>query len=219
MINNKAMKYLILTIASIFLFIPDIIKAQNAIRLFPDFQEGTILMRNKAIIKSQVNYDTTHDKLLYKEGNTVMELTNLSDIDTIYIKQHKFIVSGLGFCEVKTLQKGMLFIKWHHKAVNIGKKGAYGQATQNYVQNINTSTFNNSGIINYESSDIYEMNNYNQYSISLPNSKIKRFHDKKSFFKLFPEHAMDIKNFINENHIDFQHIEDIIKLCNFSLTF
>lgn len=213
------MKHLIFTIASLFFFMPSAIKAQNAIQLFPEFQEGTILMRNKAIIKSKVNYDTSHDKLLYKEGNTVMELTNIADIDTIYIKQHKFIVSGLGFYEVKTLQKGMLFIKWHLKAVNIGKKGAYGQTTQSYVQNINTSTFNNSGIINYESSDMFEMNNYNQYSIDLTNGKIKRFHDKKSFFKLFPEHIMDIKNFMNEAHINFQHIDDIVKLCNFCLTF
>lgn len=211
------MKHLILTFVYLFLFTSGTIKAQNSIRLFPEFQESTILMRNKAIIKSQVNYDTTHDKLLYKEGNTIMELTNVSDIDTIYIKQHKFIVSGLGFYEVRTLQKGILFIKWHLKSVNIGKKGAYGQTTQSYVQNINTSTFNNSGIINYESSDIFEMNNYNQYSISLPNNKIKRFNDKKSLFKLFPEHITSIKEFINEAHIDFQHVDDIVKLCNFSL--
>jgi hypothetical protein len=188
--------------------------AQSSVKLFPEYTEGTILMKNRAIIRSMVNYDTTHDKLLYKDGNNIMELTNLADIDTIYVKKNKFVVIGQGFYDVRPLLQGNLFIKWHLREINIGQKGAYGQTTQNYVQTLNTSTYNNKGIVSYESADVNATNNYNQYSISV-NGKLKRFSNKKGLLKIFSKQSTDIEKFMSDNRIDFQNVDDIVKLCNY----
>jgi hypothetical protein len=173
-------------------------------------------MRNKAVVKASVNYDTTNDKLLYKDGDKIMELTNMTDIDTIYVAHHKLIVMGLGYYEVKPLTTGTLYIKWHLRQLSVGKKGAYGQTTQDYVQDINTATFNNKGVINYESSDVFSTINNNQYSI-INGKKTLRFGDKKSFIKLFSKKKDEIENYISTNKIDFQKTDDIVKLCNYCL--
>lgn len=209
------MKKISILLLLLFIVLPA--AAQVSVKLFPEYTEGTILMKNRAIIKSMVNYDTTHDKLLYKDGNNIMELTNLADIDTIYIKKSKFVVQGLGFYEVRPLSQGFLFIKWHLREVNIGKQGAYGQTTQSYVQNMNTSSYNNNGIVSYESSDVNAKTNYNQYSI-LINGKMKRFANKKNLLKLFSDRSADIERFISDNHIDFLNVDDIVKVCNFCVT-
>jgi hypothetical protein len=192
------------------------ISAQESVKLLPQFTAGSILMRNKAVIKASVNYDTTNDKLLYKDGDKIMELTNMMDIDTIYVAHHKLIVMGLGYYEVKPLSTGTLYIKWHLRQLKVGKKGAYGQTTQNYVQDINTATFNNKGVINYESSDVFNTINNNQYSI-INGKKTLRFNNKKSFIKLFSNKKDEIENYISTNQIDFQKIDDIVKLCNYCL--
>ena len=46
------------------------------------------------------------------------------------------------------------------------------------------------------------------------NKRLKRFSTEKQFLKLFPKQKELLKKYIDENKVDFNSIEQVVKLCN-----
>lgn len=192
--------------------------AQEApIYLFPDFTQGTVLMKNRAKTTALLNYDATNRKMMFKQGNDLMILTNAASVDTIYIGERRFIpIRNHFFLECIPCRHGTVYVNWLLESKYQGQKGAYGQVSHAIkAENINTSYWTNNSY-EKESPDIYEQENNNEYWLYM-NGKFVNCKSKKTLKKLFPGHQTEIEEYIKEKKVDFSKTLSVISLLDYCM--
>lgn len=122
------MKTLQLFLSATFLFLGLSASAQAPVYLFEDFTDGTVVLKNRSVVKTRFNLDIFHDKFLYKDGEQIMEMTDFSNVAVVTIGDRTFVPQGKSLYEVIDLGgENSLFVKHHQKKNPLGKKGAYEQ--------------------------------------------------------------------------------------------
>ena len=187
--------------------------------MFEEFTNGQVLMKNRSVVNTALNYDWIDQEINYYNNDEQMILTGLEMIDTVYIADCKFIPYGNVFLEAVPVADKYLFINWKMDVKNKGKEGPMGTTSHSISsQKIDLSNQRGQGI---ERSDIYvyDASFNNTYYIRVDN-KFKTFNSEKSFLKLFPaEKSEDIKSYIKTKGIDFKKPSDVIDLIYNCLEF
>ena len=159
-----------------------------------------------------MNYDAVNDKMYFKRDGQLMELMQLSAIDSVvWAKQFCFVHHEQKFLEKVSLKNGTAFIHWQVRNVNIGSIGALGQVTQAKVERVYSS-----GNWRNQSADIYKLKNQNDYYLLLDGS-LKKATTLKQILKLFPEHKADIEAFVEEQHTNMQMPLSVLELLDYCL--
>lgn len=192
--------------------------------LFDNFTESQIKFQNKSHTLVSLNYDAANKTLLFKQGDELMEVTNIASIDTVIVEDRRFIPAGKGLYEVVYLNNGTAFIDWLLKDVNIGSKGALGAVTQGSVHNLQMSNFGLNGTEMYTpykqqklgSTDIYRRKSDNTYYINKGN-KLVKIKTLKQLTKAFPNHKEEINAFAKENKTDMKDTHDALVIINYSM--
>lgn len=198
----------------ILLFLPFLAYSQSAM-LFPDYQQGTILLKGNKKVNVPLNYDATKHLMMYKQGDDNMILENIQSVDSILIGKQRFIPVKNRFYEVIPVNSEFLLVDWYIAMTNIGYRGAYGQVTHSKVHSYNISAVTHD-IYHTEarpntSLEVYRRSNQNTYYI-LRNNKMMKFKDRKSLIKLFPEREEEIKQLLKEEKTMFKNVEDVVNL-------
>lgn len=196
----------------------------SRIFLFDEFAKAQIKFRNRTQAIVSLNYDVANKKMLYTQGDDLMEVTNIQTVDTIFVKGHKFIPEANVFYEVVPLTNGIVYIDWLIKDVNIGSKGALGAVTQGSVHNLQMSNLGLNAVEMYTpykqqelgSTDLYQRKSDNTYFIRKNNKYIK-FKTIKQLNKAFPESKDKINTFVKENDIDMKETRDALIIINYCL--
>ena len=191
--------------------------AQSAIYLFDDFTDGTVVLKNRSVVKTKFNLDVFHDKFLYMDGDQVMEMTDFSNVSTVLIGDRTFIPQGKTLYEVIELDpENNLLVKWHRKKNPMGKKGAYDQiAHASSTQSLDPDYYSPS-VTKKAAQDEMRTISENRYGM-LSNGKFRTFTDKRSFLKLFPDRKEELEAFINEQHLLFTDFDDVITIARFAI--
>lgn len=192
--------------------------AQSPIYLFPEFTKGTVALKNHTFVKTTFNYDTFHDKLLYMDGDQQMELSDFSNVATIFIGDRTFIPEGRLLYEMVDLGESpsKLLIRWHQKKNPMGKKGAYGQVAEGTGAVSLDPEYYSISLKARGGEQVFDTIVENSYGLLL-NGKLKKFSDRKSFLKLFPDKKERIQEFIDREHILFTNPEDVIAVARFAV--
>lgn len=185
--------------------------------LFENYGKGIVLMKNKSKTPAELSYDGGNQVMMFKNGEEEMILTNISQIDTVYISDSKFIPTGSkeSFYELIQLPNGVIGINWLLKNTSQGYKNAFGVTQQAKVETLNTSQLNN-GIYENQYTEVYKLDNQNEYCIFRNETPLK-FKNKKSLLKLFPGKENLIENYIKEKKTDMKSPKDVITLVNYCL--
>ena len=182
--------------------------------LFPEYEQGTVFLRNNQRVNVKLNYDATNRQMMYQQDGKNMILTNIESIANVRIGTRQFQPLNERFCEIVTLSKKVLLIDWWIDNVHVGYKGAYGQVSQvrsHSVQLYSISGHSHEVANTVSDMDVYKQKNRNVYYFYEKN-KQKKFKDKKSLLKLFPQYKEEITQWIEELNTDFAQTEDIFKL-------
>lgn len=185
--------------------------------LFPDFIQGTVMMKNRAKTTALLNYDAANRCMMFKQGNDLLILTNAASVDTIYIENRRFFpVKNHFFLECVPCTHGTVYVNWSLRSKYQGEKGVYGQVSHAInVKNINTSYWTNNSY-EKESLDVYEQENDNEYWLKL-NGKFVNCKNKKTLMKLFPDHQAEIDEYIKSKKVDFSKTIHVISLLDYSM--
>lgn len=192
--------------------------------MFEEFTNGKVLMKNRGVVNTALNYDWIKQEINYMDGQEQMILTGLEMIDTVYIADRKFIPYGNLFLEVVPVDDDNLYINWKVKMKNKGKEGPMGttsHAVTSQKADISAmekiSSMTGQGGLSRSDIYIYDATFENAYYIRVDN-KFKNFTSQKSFLKLFPkEKSENIQSYIKEQKIDFNNASDVVKLTNYTL--
>ena len=196
----------------------------SRIFLFDEFAKAQIKFRNRTQAIVSLNYDVANKKMLYTQGDDLMEVTNIQTVDTIFVKGHKFIPVANVFYEVVPLKNGIVYIDWLIKDVNIGSKGALGAVTQGSVHNLQMSNLGLNAVEMYTpykqqelgSTDLYQRKSDNTYFIRKKNKFVK-LKTLKQLKKASPDNKDKIDALAKENKIDMKETRDALLVINYCL--
>ena len=194
-------------------FIVSVACAQNEpVFIFRQFVHAKIHFKNRSITVVPMNYDAVNDKMYFKRDGQLMELMQLSSIDSVvWAKKFCFVYHEQKFLEKVQLKNGTAFIHWQVRNVNIGSIGALGQITQAKVDR----AYSSKSWRDYNS-DVYKLKNKNDYYLSLDGS-LKKVTALKQILNLFPKHNADIEKFVEEQQINMQIPQSVLDLLDYCL--
>lgn len=202
------------------------VSAQQFKRIFllDDFTEAQIKFRNGSQTVVSLNYDASNKTMLFKQGEELMEVTNTSTVDTVFVGDRRFIPAEKGFYEVVFLNNGTVFVDWLLKDVNVGSKGALGAVTQGSVHNLQMSNLGLNATEMYTpykrqklgSTDVYRRKSDNTYYVNRENKLIK-IKTLKQLTKAFSTHKDKITAFAKENDIDMKETHDVLVILDYCL--
>ena len=194
-------------------FIVSVACAQNdPVFIFKQFVHAKIHFKNRSITVVPMNYDAVNDKMYFKRDGQLMELMQLSAIDSVvWAKQFCFVYHEQKFLEKVALKNGTVFIHWQVRNVSVGSIGALGQVTQAKVDRVYSSKSWRD-----RSSDIYKLKNQNDYYLLLDGS-LKKVTTLKQILKLFPEYKVEIETFVREQKTNMQMPQSVLDLLDYCL--
>lgn len=192
-------------------------KAQSPIYLFDDFTDGTVVLKNRSVVKTKFNLDIFHDKFLYKDGDQIMEMTDFSNVATVMIGERTFIPQGKSLYEViEITPENNLLVKWHRKKNPMGKKGAYDQLVHGSSTQSLDPEYYSPSLSKRGGEEVMNTISENKYGLFM-NGNFRTFTDKRSFLKLFPGRKDALETAIDEQHLLFSDFEDVVTLVKIAV--
>lgn len=228
------MRIRIIFVLSFLLGLGSSLFAQSPVYLFKEFTDGSVALNNRTFVKTKFNYDTFHDKLLYMDGDQIMELSDYTSVLSVQIGDRSFIPQGDTLYEVIDLEEdssvnggsgtaalgdkpSVLLVKWHQKKNPIGKKGAYGQVNHASSAISIDPEYYSISLKDRGGEQAFDTVVANTYGIMISGGKIKKFTDKRSFLRIFPQKKDQIEQFMESNHLLFSNPDDVVALAKFAV--
>ena len=198
--------------------------AQQRAFLFPDFVDGNVrFIGNTRVEKLKLNFDMISQKVLYLDGETLMEITNMPMIQTIVTEDRSFIMRQGMLCEIKGNDDFQVLVNWKVKKVNVGSKGALGATTQAKVEVLRSYEFDTAYTItdfrkpteqDIHSLEVWRQKNENTYFVSIGGEEHK-IQYLKDLYKEYPAQAKKLKAYAKENKLTMVNAEDAFKMFEY----
>ncbi|MBQ9532882.1 MAG: hypothetical protein IJR71_02800 [Prevotella sp.] len=208
---------------------------QKRVYFFSDFVDTKITYKGGAHYRVKANYDIANMKMMYMQGDELMELTSPQLVDTIYTDGYAWVYKDRRFCQVVNTDGGhRVLVGWNLVKVHQGYKGVYGisQVPARKVElsgdfgmgNIageNGGMYNGSFGTNDEDDsgrnlDVWKEKNRSTYYFEKDGREYS-LRGLKSVYKAFPDKKALIKQFVREHKLDPMRAEDFLQIIDFIL--
>jgi len=183
--------------------------------LFPAFQSGRIILKDRKTINCQLNYNFLLDEVLFiDETGKKMALANPQDVQRVYIGNRLFITISKGYYEVIENEPVSLLYKWKCNIAEKGKEGALGITTDApSIYQMNQISFDartwNLGV-DKEAEVSVEVIPYLKIK-----SKCVHIKGAKEYLKAFSDKRSEIKLYLDQNPVDFKKEADLRRLTKY----
>jgi hypothetical protein len=183
--------------------------------LFPEFSTGKVRLNNGNNQALELNYNTVSEKMVYKKDDILYDVMNTEIIDTVFIKESKFVPEGHVFLEVLLIAPVSLYIQYQGELIPPGAVAGYGGTSQvSNTKNL-TSVNLSMGYYNLKLPDDYTVKLDQIFWIK--KDSLQNYSTERQFLKLFPEKEAELKEFIKKQKIKFDKPADQVRLverCN-----
>jgi len=184
--------------------------------LFPEFSSGKVRLKNGNIQALELNYNTVSEKMVYKKDANLYDVVNTEIIDTVFIKESKFVFVGQVFYEVILTGPVSLYIQYQGKLIPPGAVAGYGGTSQvSNTKNL-TSVNLSMGYYNLKLPDDYTVKLDQIFWIKIDGNMVS-YSTERQFLKTFPDKAAELKEFIKKQKIKFDRPADqilLVERCN-----
>ncbi len=183
--------------------------------LFPEFSTGKVRLKNGNNQALELNYNTVSEKMVYKKDDILYDVMNTEIIDTVFIKESKFVPAGHVFLEVLLIAPVSLYIQYQGELIPPGAVAGYGGTSQvSNTKNL-TSVNLSMGYYNLKLPDDYMVKLDQIFYIK--KDSLQNYSTERQFLKLFPEKEAELKEFIKKQKIKFDKPADQVRMverCN-----
>ena len=210
---------------------------EKRIYFFADFQKTTIHYKNGAKNVANANYDVANRKVMFMQGEQLMELLAPETIDTLYMGGSRWVYKNKQFCEVIDREDGnRLLVGWHITKVHEGYEGALGSISQapsrkvqlsdqfgmGTIAGISGGMYNGSFGVNQNDGngrnfDVWRNKNQSTYYFT-KDGREYGVKGMKSVLKAFPTKKNEIKQYVHNNHIDTLTAEGMLQVIDYLMT-
>lgn len=182
--------------------------------LFEDFQHAAVYFKDGSQYHEKMNYNLLMNKFYFidRADNKVKTLSNPQDILLIKFGNRVFYLEGSDGIEVLPTNP-VLYVQYKGNMRKEASKGAYGQPSETSSVRTYGGTYAGGGERHdFNPEKLILGSRYNIYWIERK-GKRKSFKNFKQFLKLYPKHKEELQQFIKENNVDFNDVQQISGLC------
>ena len=180
--------------------------------VMPGYQSGIVKFKDGSFARSPINISTIEQRIYFlNPSNEVQVLTNEDQVVYVFVDARTFLKSRYGYVE-KIVPIGDVSLGTVRRVsfLETEKKGAYGAPTH-------TSSVTTIGSIQ-EGGVMYTLNVdqatpflYKVIPYLCKEDKIL-LSNKKNIIKCFPDKKETIENYLKENSVDFESLDDMRQL-------
>lgn len=185
--------------------------------LFRNFENALIYYKDGRIFQVPINYNLLTGYFLFKDKNDNDQLKSFAEpkmVELIKIGERVFLPTEKGATEIIQVDPPF-HVQYRGKIRNEEKLGAYGvrSATSAIATYSSIETDGVSHRLQTEKEILAGV--YQLYRIVV-NKKKKSFSTEKQFLKIYPKRKDILKQYIDENKIDFHSVDQVLQLFNYA---
>lgn len=187
--------------------------------LFPQFMEGSILMKDGVVNKARLNYNAATEEMVFMQKDKILALADvtLKQIDTIYIEQRKFIYLDEKIMEVLHRSGYQLLAHYKCRVIPPGKPAGYGGTSQTSAVDSYSSWIQGGNIYELQLPDDFKVMPYSVYYLERKNEK-KTFTSMGQLKKYYQSKSKLFTDYIQKYNPDFNNQLAVAQLVAFMET-
>ncbi len=187
--------------------------------VFPEFENGTVLMKNGTKNEVSINYNTISEEMLFEKRGIKLAFGKAESqlVDTIFVANRKFVTINEKFVELLTDADYTLFAEYRCKLNRGGRPSGYGSTSQTTAITSYSSLAGDNTLYQLKLPSNYEIEPYIEYWIK-KDGQLNQF-DSKQNLKNFYKEKKDLYKTYNKDHkVDYNNTTHIIDLVNYMET-
>jgi len=181
---------------------------------FQDFTAAKVIMKNGQVQTPNLNYNTVTEKMVFIRDGKYYDIANPEMVDTVIIRDVKFVPVGDAFYEVLIGTEPALLLQYKGEVLPAGKPVGYGGTSQLAASTYLSSVDLSGGRYNLPLPSDYIVKIEPKYWIRKDDGMVS-FINEKQFLGLFPEKSGQLRDFIKKSRIKIDRNEHVIKLVNY----
>ena len=214
---NKSFSLIILFLACLPLFSQQTKEISHY--LFPEFTPGIVLMKDGKKNAALLNFNAATEEMVFNQNGQVLALgePSLSQTDTVFIGNRKFILHNNQFMEVLHGDGYKFLAEYKCRVIPPGKPAAYGGTSQTSSSDSYSSWASGGKVYELKLPDDFQVKPYTVYWLDKGSGweEIKSVRQLKNLYKKRKE---QYSQYTNDNKIDFEDQEAVAQLIHFMET-
>ncbi|SFQ23487.1 hypothetical protein [Parafilimonas terrae] len=207
------MKKYVLLLAAILIYKGVFAQKQLTQYLFPEFKEGSVLQKSGTVTKTQLNYNTLTQEMIFKQGEQFLALDKIQEVDTVYLNDKKFIPGDNMFYEVATQTPVALLLQHTSDIIPSGNETGFGKSQTTAVTNI-ADLKRGGRAYSLSLPDEYSFKNKTAYFLK-KDGKYILITNVKDIKKVFSDKESAIEDYTKKNKVNFKKNETVAALIEF----
>lgn len=183
--------------------------------LLRNFESGQVFFKDGKVFDASLNYSLFVKKFLFldQQDNNIKEFSEPDMVATIKIGERVFLPTKNGATEI--LQNNpFISVQYRGALKREGKEIGYGGRSETSAVDGLATYHSGSGAHKLEAEKFILSRIDKIYRIEYK-GKEYRFLNEKQFLKIFSDQKEELIKYIEVNEIDFNEIEDVLKLYNY----
>jgi len=184
--------------------------------LFPEFTQGVILMKAGKKNETLLNYNSLTEEMIFDNKGKKLAIAQkeLGLIDTVYIKDRKFVALNDQFVEFLYHSKWDLYVEHKCDVKEPGKQTGYGGTSKTAPVNSYSSFYSEGIFYELKLPDGYETRPYIYYWLK-KNGELNKFKSMRELKKLYKEKEELFKPYVKKFGVKYGNQESIIQLIEY----
>lgn len=186
--------------------------------LFDEFQNATMHPKAGAFYQAKVNYNLAVGEFYFidRMDGSAKKISSLQDIQTIKVGERVFHLDEKGVIEVLPTTP-TLYVQYKGKVSTSGRTVGYGLQTETSSVDRYGGYSSDGGRVHL--TDVNPENQllskrYNIYWVEKSGKK-KAFKNLKQFVKIYSPYQYELQQYIEENHVNINDVQQISDLCTY----
>jgi len=195
-------------------------QAEKSMFLFEDFQEGIVYYKDGKRFNVKVNYNLISRDFLFldeQNDNRMLEFAEPEMISLVKVGERNFLYDNR---EVSEVIQNEPFISVQYRGVikAKGKNAGYGGRSETAAIDNHSGIYRDGQFHKFDMEASHELGRVTKTYQIVYKKKKQSFINEKSFLKIFSRDSDRIKQYIKENKINFNSIDDVISLVNHAIS-
>jgi len=182
--------------------------------LFPEFTKGVVLMKNGIKNEASLNYNSLTEEMIFETNGTKLAVSQLDKIDTIFIKDQKFVPINNKFLEIVYQSKYTLFAEHRCSIKDPGKPSAYGGTSQTAATSTYSSYFSGGQVYELKLPEGYQTKPFVDYWLR-KDGQINKFLSLRQLSRFFNDKEDLFKVFVKKQDVKYDNCTSLIELIKF----
>lgn len=179
--------------------------------LFPEFVKGIVLLKNGEKNETMLNYNSLTEEMIFDNRGIKLALSQLDQVDTVYINDRKFFTINNKFVELIYHSKIDLYAEYKCDLKDPGKPSGYGGTSQTAATTTYSSFFSGSQAYEMKLPESYETKSFTFYWLK-KDGKLDKFVSIRQLMRLFEDQEDIFKKFVKKYNVKYNNQGSIVQL-------